>query len=42
MRTILSSSPRAISSEKLALGSLSQNEQRNYSSQNCYDTALYP
>ena len=41
-RTILSSRLRAISSEKSALGSLSRNEQRSYSSQNYYDTALYP
>jgi hypothetical protein len=41
-RTILSSSLWATSFEKLALGSLSQNEQRSYSNQNCYDTVLYP
>jgi hypothetical protein len=41
-RTILSSNLQAIFSERLARGSLTQSEQRNYSSQNCYDTALYP
>jgi hypothetical protein len=41
-RTILSSSLRATSSKKSILGSLSQSGQRSYSSQNYYDTALYP
>src|SRR5688572_13357571 len=41
-RTILSSIPRAISSERLARDSLIQSEHRSCSNQSCYDIAPYP
>jgi hypothetical protein len=41
-KTILSSIPRAISSERLARDSLIQSEHRSCNNQSCYDIAPYP